>query len=114
MLHEMHSVSPPDASQSSIAGQSPSIRSAKIELPRPEQIAGSLRQAIFRTQQWLVSQQHADGYWVAELEGDSILQSEFLLLLAFLGEEHTPIAQVRSLFDPQADDRGILESISWR
>ncbi len=91
MLHEMHSVSTPDSlpisgSQSSTAAQ------PTVAFPSLHQMAGPLRQAIFRTQQWLVSQQRADGYWVAELEGDSILQSEFLLLLAYLGEEDSPLA----------------------
>ena len=68
--------------------------------------AVSLRQAIFRTQQWLLSQQHPDGYWVAELEGDTILESEFLLLLAFLKEEHTPLAKkcAAYLLEKQARD----------
>jgi squalene-hopene/tetraprenyl-beta-curcumene cyclase len=61
--------------------------------PALDHFGGSLRQAIFRTQQWLISQQHPEGYWVAELEGDTILESEFLLLLAYLGEEHTPLAK---------------------
>ncbi len=56
------------------------------------QSGAALRQAIFRTQQWLIGQQQADGYWCAELEGDSILESEFLLLLAWLGEERSPLA----------------------
>ncbi|HEY2880786.1 MAG TPA: prenyltransferase/squalene oxidase repeat-containing protein, partial [Pirellulales bacterium] len=54
---------------------------------------GTIRQAIFRTQQWLLSQQQPDGFWVGELEGDTILESEFLLLLAYLGEEHTGLAK---------------------
>ena len=33
----------------------------------------------------LLSLQHDDGHWCGELEGDSILESEFLLLLYFLG-----------------------------
>lgn len=32
-----------------------------------------------------LDRQHDDGHWVAELEGDSILQSEWILLDAFLG-----------------------------
>jgi len=54
--------------------------------------SATLRQAIFRTQQWLLSQQSTDGYWVAELEGDTILESEFILLLAYLGEENSQLA----------------------
>ena len=42
--------------------------------------------AIGRTQQWLIDRQAPEGYWVGELEGDSILQSEYILLLAWLNE----------------------------
>lgn len=42
-----------------------------------------------RTRQWLLDQQHADGCWCGELEGDTILESEYILLLAFLGREHS-------------------------
>ncbi|MEX0712732.1 MAG: squalene--hopene cyclase, partial [Pirellulales bacterium] len=45
----------------------------------------ALGRAVVRSRQWLLGQQHADGYWVAELEGDTILESEFILLLAYLG-----------------------------
>lgn len=46
--------------------------------------AGPVRPAIERARRWLLAAQHADGYWEGELEGDSILQSEYILLLAFL------------------------------
>ena len=42
-------------------------------------------EAIAKTRDWLVAQQHADGYWVGELEGDTILESEYILLLTWLG-----------------------------
>jgi squalene-hopene/tetraprenyl-beta-curcumene cyclase len=35
----------------------------------------------------LLSKQRADGHWVGELQGDTILESEYVLLLAFLGRE---------------------------
>ena len=41
------------------------------------------------TRDWLIEAQHADGYWVGELEGDTILESEYVLLMAFLGREST-------------------------
>lgn len=43
-----------------------------------------LTSAITRTRDWLLAQQADEGYWVGELEGDSILQSEYILLLAWL------------------------------
>ena len=54
--------------------------------------ATELRQAMARTREWLVAQQQADGHWVAELEGDTILESEYILLLAYLGRHQSPIA----------------------
>ncbi|MEQ9453339.1 MAG: squalene--hopene cyclase [Phycisphaeraceae bacterium] len=38
----------------------------------------------------LLSLQHADGHWCAELEGDSILQSEYILMKWILGQEDDP------------------------
>jgi len=48
--------------------------------------------AIVETQAWLVDRQQADGSWCAELQGDTILESETILLLAWLGEETSPLA----------------------
>jgi squalene-hopene/tetraprenyl-beta-curcumene cyclase len=51
-----------------------------------EEVAGTLDRA--RT--GVLARQHPDGYWVGELEGDTILESEFILLLAFLGKLDDP------------------------
>ena len=45
-----------------------------------------LQVSIERTRDRLLSLQQPDGYWCAELEGDTILESEYILLLAFLGQ----------------------------
>src|SRR5262249_9134791 len=86
---------PESAAILEFAGQSPATSqmsaSHAAQLAAPT-ISTPLRQAIFRTQQWLLSQQTAEGYWVAELEGDTILESEFMLLLAYLREENSPLA----------------------
>ena len=49
---------------------------------------------ITRTRDYLLSQQHEDGFWVGELEGDTILESEYILLLAFLGREGSDVARM--------------------
>lgn len=49
--------------------------------------------AIQRSADWFTSRQHADGHWCAELEGDTILESEYILLLAWLGEERSEAAR---------------------
>src|SRR5262245_20577050 len=48
----------------------------------------SLLTAIDRARQNLLGRQVADGHWVGELQGDTILESEYVLLMAFLGREH--------------------------
>ena len=58
--------------------------STQTSFPHDEQDE-SLRQAINRTRDWLIEQQSDDGYWVGELEGDTILESEYILLLASFG-----------------------------
>src|SRR5579863_3529495 len=49
--------------------------------------------AIERTRDYLLSQQAPEGYWVGELEGDTILESEYILLLAYLGRPDWPTAR---------------------
>jgi squalene-hopene/tetraprenyl-beta-curcumene cyclase len=57
--------------------------------PRPGRAAGAGWPAdadgdpVARTAHWLIDRQAADGHWRAPLEGDTILESEFLLLLAW-------------------------------
>ncbi|MCH7687221.1 MAG: terpene cyclase/mutase family protein, partial [Planctomycetes bacterium] len=48
--------------------------------------------AIAQTRDYLLAQQNEEGYWVGELEGDTILESEYILLLAFLDREKSEIA----------------------
>ena len=47
-------------------------------------------EAITRTTRWLLDRQSADGHWRAPLEGDTILESEYLLLLAWAGRLADP------------------------
>jgi squalene-hopene/tetraprenyl-beta-curcumene cyclase len=41
--------------------------------------------AVEAARRYLLSIQHADGHWCAELEGDTILESEYILTMHFLG-----------------------------
>ncbi len=52
-----------------------------------------LDRAIQRTTEFLLQRQQPEGYWVAELEGDTILESEYILLLAFVGQGQTDRAK---------------------
>src|SRR5258708_35221345 len=60
-----------------------------------EALPGSTRleAAIERTRDYLLSKQAPEGYWVGELEGDTILESEYILLLAYLGRADSPTAR---------------------
>ncbi len=50
-------------------------------------------QAVRRTRDHLLAQQHPEGYWLGELQGDTILESEYILLLAWMKREETDIAK---------------------
>ncbi len=52
-----------------------------------ESLGAPVRRAIHQTRQWLLAEQQADGSWCAELEGDTILESQTILLWTFLGHE---------------------------
>ena len=71
-------------------------------------LGGPVRRAICRTRQWLLDQQYSDGSWCAELQGDTILESETILLLAFLGREDAPFAEQAAtyLVEQQLPDGG--------
>ena len=50
----------------------------------------ALEEAIARAQGALLSKHQPDGYWCAELQGDSILESEYILLKFILGHDNDP------------------------
>ncbi|MHC4274901.1 MAG: hypothetical protein ACYSUR_14700, partial [Planctomycetota bacterium] len=56
---------------------------------------GALAAAHRRAVTALLSLQHGDGHWCAELQGDSILESEYLLMKFILGQEDEPMADGR-------------------
>ncbi len=72
--------------------QDDSVDVAASESSSIKSLAMPVRRAIHRTRHWLLGQQWEDGSWCAELEGDTILESETILLLAFLGHEDSELA----------------------
>jgi squalene-hopene/tetraprenyl-beta-curcumene cyclase len=64
--------------------------------------------AIWRTAEWLADIQAPDGHWRGPLEGDSILESEYLLMLAWAGRLDAPTVAgcVRRLLASQLPDGG--------
>jgi len=58
--------------------------------------AESLDEAIRRSQGWFLARQDAKGFWVAELEADGTLTSEYLMLRRFL-----------DLVDPEREQKAV-------
>lgn len=54
-------------------------------LESKQALQSEVQDATERAQNWLLEQQSDEGYWLGELEGDTILESEYILLLTFLG-----------------------------
>ncbi len=70
--------------------------------------ADGLDAALGACRGWLIGAQAPEGYWVGELEGDTILESEYVLLMAFLGREGEPtcVRLCKYLHDKQRPDGG--------
>ena len=60
---------------------------AQSARPQPTDLTYQAASARDRAADWLLYAQKPDGHWVGELEGDTILESEYVLLMAFLGRE---------------------------
>lgn len=59
----------------------------RADARRHESSPKPLDRAVCHAQECLRAQQRPDGHWCAELQGDTILESEYILLMAFLGRE---------------------------
>lgn len=71
-------------------------------------IRARLAPGVARTRNHLLSLQHTDGHWCAELQGDTILESEYILLLTFLGQGQSDRAKecAAYMLDQQCDHGG--------
>ncbi|HEX3696523.1 MAG TPA: squalene--hopene cyclase [Polyangia bacterium] len=61
--------------------------------PAPAPDAQPIGQAIEAAQRWLLARQDAAGFWCAELEGDTTLESYIILLEAFFGRRGSEKSQ---------------------
>src|SRR3954454_4424455 len=64
----------------SSVGSSPELRFGKIE-----ELGSRVSAAIAAAKKYLFSQQHEAGYWCGELEADTTLESDYMLLHTLLG-----------------------------
>src|ERR1700680_5079551 len=73
-----------DSSESHTAsvplGSSPQLRFGKIE-----ELGSRVGAAVAAARKYLFSQQHEEGYWCGELEADTTLESDYILLHMLLG-----------------------------
>src|SRR5271168_5205433 len=70
---DSHITSPP-------LGSNPQLRFGKIE-----DLGRRVGAAVSAARKFLFSQQHDDGYWCGELEADTTLESDYILLHTLLG-----------------------------
>jgi len=83
-------------------------RPATLLDDRAAAVAEEVGDALERGRLGLLARQQPDGHWVGELEGDTILESEFILLLAFLGRSDDRRIRLAAnyLLEKQQDDGG--------
>ena len=62
----------------------------EVPVRTPRESYRATEQALARARTHLISLQRPDGHWCAELQGDSILESEFILLKFILEQDHDP------------------------
>ncbi len=68
--------------------RNPKAAPAKPAQPRYGRMDVGLDQVsegIARSTDWLLGQQHPDGYWCGELEADSMLESDYIFMHTLLG-----------------------------
>lgn len=97
------------ASKDGGASRDPRVRSSARQLSRWAAFSDDNLQPVReRTRDWLLARQSEEGFWVGELEGDTILESEYILLMAFLGRERDPVCLgcARYIEDQQSTDGG--------
>ena len=93
----------------SLVGGNPNASGDGLSLPRRFEstygphTSGTLHDAIRRGQQWLLAQQSEEGYWIHELEVDTTLTAEYLMLRRFMGfrDPEKEAKAVRCLIESQ-------------
>src|SRR5438132_13263668 len=70
------------------------------------QVSDALSAAVDRARRWLLREQKPDGHWCAELQGDTILESEYILLMEFLGREKDRVRKAANYIFTQQRPEG--------
>lgn len=66
------------------------VSGARPAVPVSEPVEERVEQAIEAARDFLFSIQQEDGHWCAELEGDTILESEYIMLMIYVGRGGDP------------------------
>ena len=82
----------PTATMPSTRPAAPRAIAAGAPQASPSATTARAAEALDLAVEALFSKQHDDGHWCAELEGDSILNSEYLLMKVILGQHQAPQA----------------------
>ena len=61
------------------------LRAAKLRFGKIEELGSRVGAAVDAARKFLFSQQHEEGYWCGELEADTTLESDYILLHTLLG-----------------------------
>jgi len=104
---------PPDrthTTKDSSAASSSAPSQAGASTRAPSVPSGDVSSALKAGQDYLLGQQNDDGHWRAELEGGSILESEYIFAKYFVGERPETHPKLRKaaecLRQQQLDDGG--------
>src|SRR5881227_410305 len=92
----------PDPNPAAV-GSEPQLRFGKIE-----ELGSRVSAAIAAAKKYLFSQQHEEGYWCGELEADTTLESDYIMLHTLLGTGDTERFQkaARYILQHQNEDGG--------
>src|SRR5437016_2400492 len=99
----MDNNSPDSHLAEALPGSNPQLRFGKIE-----ELGAHVSAAIAAARKYLFSQQTGEGYWCGELEADTTLESDYILLHRLLGtaDERKIVMAARWILDHQNQDGG--------
>ncbi len=63
----------------------PDVSAPQLRFGKIDDLASRVGAAVDCARNWLLSQQHEDGYWCGELEADTTLESDYILMHTLLG-----------------------------
>ena len=84
---------------------SPTTSAPQMRFGKIDDLSSRVAVGIDAARKYLFSGQHEDGYWCGELEADTTLEADYIILHTLLGSENRPRPQGSELY-PGAPERG--------